>query len=89
MPPVHHPGYATDYLLAGVLDSSGVKFIYTDESQQQRAGVLVAGYDIIHNSGMIIPPGRDDFTITGLCPRECTQRVNTSSANNWINRSIK
>ena len=58
---------------AGVLDSSGIKFTYTDEPQQHRAGVLTTGHT--SNSDMIIPPGRNDFTITALCPGDCTQRV--------------
>ena len=60
-------------LPAGVLDSSGVRFTYTDEPQKHRAGILTSGYTV--HSGMIIPPGRNDYTITGLCPGECTKHV--------------
>ena len=59
--------------VSGVLDSSGIKFTYTVEPQKQRAGILSSGYSV--HSGMIIPPGRNDYTITSLCPGECTQRV--------------
>ena len=38
---------------------------------------------------MIIPPGRDDFTVTGLCPGECSEKVNRSLVDAWRNRQIK
>jgi hypothetical protein len=62
------------FIASGVLDSSGIKFTYTVEPQKQRAGILSSGYNV--HSGMIIPPGRKDYTITSLCPGECTERVN-------------
>ena len=58
---------------AGILDSSGIRFTYTDEPPQHRAGALTVGYAV--HSGMIIPPGQDDYTITGHCPGVCTNKV--------------
>ena len=66
--------YNNDFGISGVLDSSGIKFTYTVEPQKQRAGILSSGHAV--QSGMIIPPGRHDYTITSLCPGECTKRVN-------------
>ena len=70
---VHNCVYYHDFGISGVLDSSGIKFTYTVEPQKQRAGILSSGHAV--QSGMIIPPGRNDYTITSLCPGECTERV--------------
>ena len=70
---VTHINTHTIFNSVGVLDSSGIEFTYTREPQKHRAGVLSSGY-IVH-SDMIIPPGRDDYTITGICPGQCTERV--------------
>ena len=60
-------------MLAGVLDSSGMRFTYINEPLKHRAGVLTLGHNV--HSGMIIPPERNDYTITGFCPGSCTQKV--------------
>lgn len=60
-------------LFVGVRDSSGIEFTYTDEPQKHRAGILTVGHSVY--SGMIIPPGRDDYTITGMCSGQCTEKV--------------
>ena len=62
------------YILQGVSDSSGIKFTYTDEPQQHRAGVLLTGYDLYLDT-IIIPPGSDNFKISGLCPGDYTNLV--------------
>jgi hypothetical protein len=63
-------------ILAGVNDSSGLVFTYTNEPLRHNAGILLVGQ--VHNNHFIIPPQREDYTITGICPASCTNTVSIS-----------
>lgn len=65
--------HALQYHTTGVEDSSGLKFTYTSEPQRHRAGILTVGFS--SNNRLIIPPGRDNYVVNGICPGSCTQKV--------------
>ena len=58
---------------AGLIDSSGVRYFYTDEPPEMRAGILPIGHHITGH--MIIPPGVERYTVTSYCPLNCTNAV--------------
>ena len=57
----------------GAVDSSGLKFTFSSDPPRYRAGVL----SVFHSSTnyLVIPPGRDNYVINGLCSDGCTQKV--------------
>ena len=57
----------------GVVDSSGIEFVYTDTPPVHKAGVLTVGHNV--DSSHVIPPGADNFITKTLCPSECSQQV--------------
>ena len=56
-----------------VTDSSGLRFFYVREPREHDAGVLYIGHSVFPT--MIIPPGTDNYTISGVCGAQCTERV--------------
>lgn len=61
-------------LYAGVMDSSGMRFHYTDNPPQHRAGIMTVGHDV--TKIMIIPPtAGEGYTSSGICTPSCTERV--------------
>ena len=58
---------------AGTIDSSGMRFFYTDTPREHEAGILELGYSVAPL--MVIPPNAKNFTITGLVNEECTNEV--------------
>ena len=63
----HIPTYA------GVVDSSGMEFSYTNTAPQHRAGFLIVGHSVRKN--MVIPPNAENYTISSICTGSCTQAV--------------
>lgn len=66
----------------GVVDNSGMRFYYTTEQPAQEAGALSLGHDVV--GSMIVPPGATNFTITGVCPADCTKVLQSYSIKNAI-----
>ena len=64
---------ATSLECAGIVDSSGLRFFYTTEEPEQRAGIIMMGHDVTRH--MLIPPRTQNFTITGICSIDCTNTV--------------
>jgi len=58
---------------SGVYDSSGLVFSYTATRPQFESGTLTIGSTVDYN--LLIPPRATNFTVIGLCPATCTQRV--------------
>ena len=56
-----------------VIDSSGIRFFYVSEPREHDAGVLYLGHSVFPT--MIIPPDVDNYTISGVCGAQCTERV--------------
>lgn len=63
--------YKNNYL--GVLDNSGMRFLYTSTPPRHRAGALAVAAPV--SPDIIIPPGAGNFTISSFCSRNCTQAV--------------
>ena len=59
--------------LAGTIDSSGMRFWYTDTPREHDAGIFEVGYGV--TPVMIVPPNAKNFTITGFVNDECTNQV--------------
>ena len=59
--------------LAGTIDSSGMRFWYTDTPREHEAAILNVGYYV--TPLMVIPPNAKNFTITGFVNEECTNQV--------------
>ena len=58
---------------SGIVDSSGIRFFYTDEPPQQRAAILTLGHQIVGH--MIVPPQVERYTVNGYCNQRCTDTV--------------
>ena len=41
--------------------------------REQDAGILMVGHAV--TPGMVIPPGADNYTVSGYCSGSCTQQV--------------
>lgn len=61
------------FIIIGVMDSSGLKFTFTSDPQRHRAAILTTGYS--STNFLVIPPGRESHTINSVCSSECTQKV--------------
>lgn len=56
-----------------MVDSSGLRFFYTTEEPEKRAGNLNLGHAV--HPTMIIPPRTQNYTITSVCTADCTNDV--------------
>lgn len=59
--------------LPGRHDSSGIRLYYTETLRRYDAGIMELG--LVYSPVMAIPPGEDDFVLTGYCTDKCTQLV--------------
>lgn len=59
--------------LIDIVDSSGMRFFYVNAPREHDAGVLYMGHSVVPL--MIIPPGANNYTISGICGAQCTERV--------------
>ena len=58
---------------AGVVDNSGLRFYYTFEEPENRAGIIFAGHEVVEF--MIVPPQAPSYSIAGICSSTCTSAV--------------
>ena len=65
--------YNNEMLVGGIVDSSGLQFFYTTEEPEHRAGVLFMGVAV--SPVLVVPPGQDQFAVTGECSFDCLDRV--------------
>ena len=59
----------------GIVDSSGVRFFYTDQPPEQKAAFLPIGHNVVGH--MIIPPRVERYTVNGYCSQRCTTAVSS------------
>ena len=59
----------------GIVDSSGVRFFYTDQPPKHKAAFLGVGHQVVGH--MIIPPHVERYTVNGYCSQRCTNAVST------------
>ena len=50
-----------------------MRFFYVNTPREHDAGVLYLGHSVVPI--MIIPPGTNNYTISGICGAQCTERV--------------
>ena len=62
-------------IYTGIMDSSGMRFFYTDQPPQHNAGIITLGQPFLGH--MIVPPNVAEYTITGHCIGRCTNTVST------------
>ncbi|XP_014216871.1 tyramine beta-hydroxylase [Copidosoma floridanum] len=62
--------YNNPELRAGIADSSGVRFVFTRNLRRYDAGVVELGLE--YTDKMAIPPGQEEFALSGHCIAECT-----------------
>ena len=61
----------------GVIDSSGLRFFYTNEAREHDAGILFLGHFV--TPFMAIPPRTANYPIAGICSADCTSAVSLFS----------
>ena len=59
----------------GLVDSFGVRYFYTEEPPEIRAGIFPVGYSVVGH--MIIPPNVERYTVTAFCNMDCTNAVSS------------
>ena len=60
-------------LRSGIVDSSGLRFYYTENVRQYDAGIFYTGtYSSPH---LLIPPQQTNWKMKGYCPAVCTEKV--------------
>lgn len=59
------------YLKKGIIDQSGIRLYYTPKIRRYDAAIMEVGLE--YNEKNSMPPGRQEFRISGYCNRECTQ----------------
>ena len=57
-------------LFSGVVDSSGMRFYYTTDEPEHESGGLSIGHNV--DPTMLIPPRAANYTVTAICPMDCT-----------------
>ena len=62
--------YNNPGLRAGVVDSSGIRFVVTPKLRRHDAGILELG--LTYNDHMAVPPLQPAFPLTGVCSAQCT-----------------
>ena len=55
------------------MDSSGLRFWYTDQARVYDTGVIYAGWEVTYH--MMIPPEQKQWKATGYCVGACTKKV--------------
>lgn len=63
------------FSITGVVDSSGVRIMYSEKLRQHDAGILTLGHTV--SPTHIIPPGQK-WTTVALCTADCTDEVISS-----------
>ena len=70
---------------SGIVDSSGIEFTYIDNPREYDAGVMSISHT---EKTMVLPPNANDFSVTGLCPPECTRKVSLNFVCDLLNSFI-
>ena len=65
--------------VAGILDSSGLRFHYTSQLREYQAGILTVGWLV--SKRMIIPPHQESWETQGYCVEDCTKEVSKMKKN--------
>lgn len=65
--------YNNPELKSDFIDSSGVRFHITNKLRGMDAGVIELGLE--YTDKMAIPPGQEQFSLSGYCVSECTAVV--------------
>ena len=68
----------TQFLLTGLVDSSGFRLYYTDRPRQEDAAVLTLGHAVVGH--MIVPPRVQQYVIHGFCSSNCTDEVSVKAS---------
>ncbi|CAH3166161.1 unnamed protein product [Porites evermanni] len=63
-----NPDKRTDFV-----DSSGLRFWYTEQTRMYDTGVIYAGWGVQHH--MMIPPKQKEWKTIGYCAAPCTEKV--------------
>lgn len=58
---------------AGIIDSSGIRFYYTDQPPEENVGILTFGHSVVGH--MIIPPLVERYTVKAYCSERCLDAV--------------
>lgn len=61
------------YFIAGIIDSSGIRFYISEDLRPMDAGIIELGLE--YTDKMAIPPGQNSFLLSGYCVSECTAVV--------------
>lgn len=61
-------------LFSDVVDSSGLRFIYTSQLRQYDAGILETGV-IVNGWQHLIPPNAESYLNYGECTSQCLEQV--------------
>ena len=56
-----------------LVDSSGLRFWYTNQTRMYDAGIIFTGWGVTHQ--MIIPPKQPQWETEGYCAGICTKKV--------------
>jgi len=59
---------------AGIVDSSGIRFFYTEQLRSNDAGVLRLGHSLSPVS-IVIPQNQTSFPVRGDCSNDCLEQV--------------
>ncbi|KAL3283755.1 hypothetical protein HHI36_017925 [Cryptolaemus montrouzieri] len=62
--------YNNPEMLSGLVDSSGITLYVSDKLKNMDAGIMELGLE--YTDKMAIPPGQENFPLSGYCVSECT-----------------
>ena len=62
---------------SGIVDSSGLKFVYTSQLRQYDVGILETGR-VVFPFSHLIPPNAENFVTYGECPSGCIAPVSNA-----------
>lgn len=57
----------------GIIDNSGLRFYVTSKLRKFDAGIMELG--LTYTPGNALPPGQEQFSLTGYCSSQCTETV--------------
>ena len=66
--------YAYFSYLVGTVDSSGLRFYYTDKVRKYDAGTFLLGHSLWWPP-LTIPPKAKSFSVDAYCAKSCTNQV--------------
>jgi len=66
------------YCRADIVDSSGLRFVYTSNLRQYDASVIQVGHTV-NGVFQVIPPNAQSFLQAGECTSQCLDQVSVAS----------